>query len=88
MCPANAVFLADTYFRRATFRAEVSFSDADFKAKDDFAKVFYQQEPNFTRAKFATPRSSSGFENPVFLAIVGVALLIFLIAFFVILKKG
>jgi uncharacterized protein YjbI with pentapeptide repeats len=84
----HAVFLADTYFRRATFRGEVSFSDADFKAKDDFAKVFYQQEPNFTRAKFATPRSSTGFENPVFLAIVGVALLIFLIAFIVILKKG
>src|SRR5712691_11202002 len=84
----HAVFLADTYFRRATFRGEVSFSDAAFKAKDDFAKVFYQQEPNFTRAKFATPRSSTGFENPVFLAIVGAALLIFLIAFIVILKKG
>ncbi len=84
----HAVFVADTYFRRATFRGEVSFSDADFKAKDDFAKVFYQQEPNFTRAKFATQRSSTGFENPVFLAIVGVALLIFLIAFIVILQKG
>jgi len=84
----HAVFAADTYFRRATFRGEVNFSDANFKAKDDFAKVFYQQEPNFTRAKFATPRSSTGFENPVFLAIVGAALLIFLIAFVVILKKG
>jgi uncharacterized protein YjbI with pentapeptide repeats len=84
----HAVFVADIYFRRATFRGELSFSDADFKAKDDFAKVFYQQEPNFTRAKFATPRSSTGFENPVFMAIVGAALLIFLIAFIVILKKG
>ena len=84
----HAVFVADTYFRRATFRGEANFSDANFKAKDDFAKVFYQQEPNFTRAKFATPRSSAGFENPVFLAIVGTALLIFLIAFIMILKKG
>jgi uncharacterized protein YjbI with pentapeptide repeats len=83
----HAVFAADTYFRRATFRGEVNFSDADFKAKDDFAKAFYQQEPNFTRAKFATPRSSTGLENPVFLAIVGAALLLFLIAFIVILKK-
>ena len=84
----HAVFVADTYFRRATFRGEADFSDANFKAKDDFAKVFYQQEPNFTRAKVAAPRSSTGFENPVFLAIVGAALLIFLIAFIVILKKG
>ena len=84
----HSVFAADTYFRRATFRGEVSFSDADFKAKDDFAKVFYQQEPDFTRTKFAIPRSSTRFENPVFLAIVGAALLIFLIAFIVILKKG
>ena len=84
----HAVFVADTYFRRATFRGEVNFSDATFRAKADFAKAFYQQEPNFTRAKFATPRSSPGFEKPVFLAIVGAALLIFLIAFVLILKKG
>ena len=56
--------------------------------KDDFANVFYQQAPDFTRTKFAIPRSSTRFENPVFLAIVGAALLIFLIAFIVILKKG
>ncbi|TLY21236.1 MAG: hypothetical protein E6K68_06780 [Nitrospirae bacterium] len=85
---SQAVFVADTYFRRAMFRGEVSFSDAEFKANDDFAKASFQQEPNFTRAKFSTPRSSTGFENPVFLTIVGVALLIFLIAFIVILKKG
>ena len=84
----HAVFTADTYFRRATFRGEVNFSDADFKARDDFAKVFYQQEPNFTRARFASPRSSVGFENPVLLAIVAGALAIFLIAFIVMLKKG
>jgi uncharacterized protein YjbI with pentapeptide repeats len=84
----HAVFAADTYFRRATFRGEVNFSDADFRARDDFAKVFYQQEPNFTRAKFASPRSSVGFENPVLLVIVSVALAIFLIAFIIILKKG
>lgn len=84
----HAVFATDTYFRRATFRGEVNFSNADFRAKDDFAKVFYQQEPNFTRAKFASPRSSVGFENPVLLVIVSVALAIFLIAFIVILKKG
>ena len=53
-----------------------------------FRSVFYQQAPNFTRAKFAAPRSSTGFENPVFLAIVGAALLLFLIAFIVILKKS
>ena len=84
----HAVFTADTYFRRATFRGEVNFSDAAFKAKDDFAKVFYQQEPNFTRAKFASPRSSVGFENPVLLAIVAGALVVFFIAFVVILKRG
>jgi len=84
----HAVFAADTYFRRATFRGEVNFSDAAFKAKDDFAKVFYQQEPNFTRAKFATPRSSVGFENPVLLIVVGVALTFFLVAFILILKRG
>ncbi len=84
----HTVFGADTYFRRAVFRGEVNFSDADFRGKDDFAKVFYQEEPNFTRAKFAAPRSSIEFENPVFLAIVGVALAIFLIAFIVLLKKG
>ncbi len=84
----HAVFAADTYFRRATFRGEVNFSDAAFKAKDDFAKVFYQQEPNFIRAKFATPRSSVGFENPVLLIVVGVALTFFLIAFILILKRG
>ena len=85
---SHAVFAADTYFRRATFRGEANFSDAAFKAKDDFAKVFYQQEPNFTRAKFATPRSSMGFENPVLLIIIGVALAFFLIAFIIILKNG
>ncbi len=85
---SHAVFAADTYFRRATFRGEVNFSDADFRAKDDFAKVFYQQEPNFTRARFASPRSSAGFENPVFLAIVAGALAVFLVAFIIILKKG
>ena len=85
---SQAVFVADAYFRRATFRGEVSFSDAEFKANDDFAKAYFVQEPTFTRAKFSTPRSSTGFENPVFLAIVGVALLIFLVAFIVILKKG
>jgi uncharacterized protein YjbI with pentapeptide repeats len=84
----HTVFAADTYFRRATFRGEVNFSDASFKAKDDFAKVFYQHEPNFTRAKFATPRSSVGFENPVLLIVVGVALAFFLIAFIIILKNG
>ncbi|TAL11115.1 MAG: hypothetical protein EPO02_05535 [Nitrospirae bacterium] len=84
----HAVFTADAYFRRATFRGEVNFSDADFRAKDDFAKVFYQQEPNFTRARFASPRSSVGFENPLLLAIVAGALAVFLIAFIVILKKG
>lgn len=84
----HAVFTADTYFRRATFRGEVNFSDADFRARDDFAKVFYQQEPNFTRARFASPRSSVGFENPAFLAIVAGALAVFLIIFIVILKKG
>ena len=84
----HAVFTADTYFRRATFRGEVNFSDADFKARDDFAKVFYQQEPNFTRARFASPRSSVGFENPVLLAIVAGALAVFFIAFIVMLKKG
>jgi len=85
---SHAVFAADTYFRRATFRGEVNFTDAEFRGKDDFAKVFYKEEPNFTRAKFASPRSSAGFENPVFLAIVGVALAVFLIAFIVMLKKG
>ena len=84
----HTIFAADTYFRRATFRGEVNFTDAEFQGKDDFAKVFYQQEPNFTRAQFATPRSSASFEHPVFLAIVGGALVIFLIAFIVILKKG
>ena len=84
----HAVFTADTYFRRATFRGEANFSDADFRGRDDFAKVFYQQEPNFTRARFASPRSSAGFENPVFLAIVAGALAVFFIAFIVILKKG
>ena len=84
----HAVFGADTYFRRAVFRGEANFTDAVFLGKDDFAKVFYQQDPNFTRARFATPRSSIGFENPVFLAVVGVALGLFLIAFVVILKKS
>lgn len=84
---AFAVFAADTYFRRGVFRGEANFSDADFQGKDDFSKVFYQQEPNFSRAKFAMPRSSIGFENPVFLVIVGVALAAFLIAFIVILKR-
>ncbi len=83
----HAVFVADTYFRRATFRGEVNFSDADFRAKDDFAKVFYQQAPNFTRAKFAGPRSSAGFENPVFLAAAAGALAVFLAVFIAILKK-
>lgn len=84
---AFTVFAADTYFRRGIFRGEVNFSDADFRGKDDFAKVFYQQEPNFSRAKFAMPRSSIGFENPVFLSIVGVALAAFFIAFIMILKR-
>jgi len=82
------VFGADTYFRRAVFRGEASFSDAAFQAKDDFSKVFYREEPNFSRATFATPRSSVGFENPVFLMIVAASLTIFLIAFIIILKKG
>ena len=84
----NTVFGADTYFRRASFRGEASFSDAAFQGKDDFSKVFYREEPNFSRATFATPRSSVGFENPVFLVIVAVSLTIFLIAFIVILRKG
>ena len=84
----NAVFGADTYFRRAVFRGEISFSDAAFQAKDDFARVFYQQEPNFTRATFAVPRSSAGFENPVFLTIIVASLMIFFLAFIIILKKG
>jgi uncharacterized protein YjbI with pentapeptide repeats len=84
----HALFAADAYFRRATFRGEANFSDAGFQGKDDFAKVFYKEEPNFTRAKFAAPRSAAGLENPVFLAIVGVALAVFLIAFIVMLKKG
>ena len=84
----HAVFAADTYFRRATFRGEVNFTDTTFQGKDDFAKVFYQQEPNFTRATFATPRSSATLENPVFLAIVGAGLFLFLIAFIVILRKS
>lgn len=84
----HAVFGADTYFRRATFRGDVSFSDAAFQARADFSKVFYQQEPNFTRATFATPRSTLGFENPVFLAIVVASLIIFFLAFTVLLKKG
>jgi uncharacterized protein YjbI with pentapeptide repeats len=84
----NAVFGADAYFRRATFRGDVSFSDAVFQGVDDFSKVFYQQEPNFTRATFARPRSSVGFENPVFLVIVAASLTVFLIAFIVILRKG
>jgi hypothetical protein len=84
----HAVFQADAYFRRATFRGEVNFTDAAFKAKDDFAKVFYKQEPNFTRTTFGAPRSTVGFENPVFLAIVVTSLVIFLIAFIIMLKKG
>jgi len=84
----TTVFGADTYFRRAAFRGEASFSDAAFQGKDDFSKVFYREEPNFSRATFATPRSSIGFENPVFLIIVAASLTIFLIAFIVILKKG
>lgn len=84
----HARFVADTYFRRATFRGEVNFSDANFGGKDDFAKVFYKQEPNFTRAKFAGSRSSAIFENPVFLAIVAGALVLFLIAFILILRKS
>ena len=84
----HTVFHADAYFRRATFRGEVNFADAAFQAKDDFAKVFYQQEPNFTRTSFAAPRSSFGFENPVFLVIVLASLAIFLIAFIVMLKRG
>ena len=84
----GTVFAADAYFRRATFRGEVSFADAAFKGKDDFSKVFYHQEPNFTRTTFASPRSTVGFENPAFLAIVAASLLIFLIAFVIILKKG
>jgi len=84
----STVFAADTYFRRATFQGEANFSDASFLAKDDFAKVVYKEEPNFTRVKFANPRTSVGFENPVFLAIVGAGLTAFLIAFIVILKKG
>jgi uncharacterized protein YjbI with pentapeptide repeats len=84
----TTVFGADTYFRRAAFRGEASFSDAAFQGKDDFSKVFYREEPNFSRATFATPRSSVGFENPVFLIIVAASLTIFLIAFIIILKKG
>jgi uncharacterized protein YjbI with pentapeptide repeats len=85
----HAVFGADTYFRRAMFRGEVSFSDAAFNGKDDFTKVFYRQEPNFTRATFAEARSSSvGFENPVFLGIVGASLVIFFLVFLMLLKKG
>jgi uncharacterized protein YjbI with pentapeptide repeats len=84
----HTAFNADTYFRRATFRGDVSFSDAVFRGRADFSKVFYQKEPNFTRATFATPRSSFGFESPVFLAIVGAALLIFFVAFVIILKNG
>lgn len=84
----HAHFVADTYFRRATFRGEANFSDADFGGKDDFSKVFFKQEPNFTRAKFAAPQSSTGLENPVFLAIVTGALGVFLIAIILILRKG
>jgi uncharacterized protein YjbI with pentapeptide repeats len=84
----NTVFGADTYFRRAVFRGEVSFSDAAFQGKDDFSKVTYRQEPNFTRTTFATPRSSVGFDNPVFLAIVAGSLVIFFVAFILILRKG
>jgi len=84
----NTVFAADTYFRRATFREEVSFADAAFQAKDDFSKVSYRQEPNFTRTTFATPRSSVGFDNPVFLAIVAGSLVIFFVAFILILIRG
>ena len=83
----HTVFAADSYFRRATFREEVSFSDAAFQAKDDFSKVSYRQEPNFTRTTFATPRSSVGFDNPVFLAIVAGSLVIFFVAFILILRK-
>jgi uncharacterized protein YjbI with pentapeptide repeats len=84
----HTVFNADSYFRRATFRGDVSFSDAVFRGRADFSKVFFQEEPNFTRATFATSRSSLGFDSPVFLAIVGVALLIFFVAFIIILKNG
>jgi uncharacterized protein YjbI with pentapeptide repeats len=84
----HTVFNADTYFRRATFQGPVSFSDAVFRGKADFSKVFYHEEPNFTRATFAAPRSSVGFDSPVFLTIVGVALLIFFVAFVIILKNG
>jgi uncharacterized protein YjbI with pentapeptide repeats len=82
----HTVFVSDAYFRRAIFRGEVDFSDAAFHGKDDFAKVLYRQDPNFTRATFAGPRSSMGFDNPVFLGIVGVSLGIFLIAFVIMLK--
>jgi hypothetical protein len=84
----HTVFNADTYFRRATFRDDVSFSDTAFRGRADFSKVYYQKEPNFTRTTFATPRSSVGFESPVFLAVVGAAVLIFFIAFVIILKNG
>jgi uncharacterized protein YjbI with pentapeptide repeats len=84
----NTVFASDAYFRRATFRGEVSFADAAFKGKDDFAKVFYAQQPNFTRTSFASPRSTATFENPVFLVVVAAGLLLFLIAFIIILRKG
>ena len=84
----HTVFVSDTYFRRATFRGEVDFSDAVFHGKDDFAKVFYQHEPNFTRTTFTTARSSVGFDNPIFLGIVGVTLGLFLIAFIIMLRKG
>jgi hypothetical protein len=84
----HTVFVSDAYFRRAAFRGEVDFSDAAFQGKADFAKVFYQHEPNFTRAAFAGPRSSAGFDNPVFLGIVGVSLGLFLIAFIIMLKAS
>jgi hypothetical protein len=84
----NTVFAGDVYFRRATFRGEVSFADAMFKGKDDFAKVFYAQPPNLTRTSFASPRSMTPFENPIFLIVVGAGLLLFLVAFIIILKKS
>ena len=82
------LFEGDAYFRRGTFRATADFSDAEFKGLADFSKVFFEIEPNFARTK-SNPnrRSLGGLQDPKVLYAIVAAVLVFILAFILVLRK-
>src|SRR3989441_388905 len=87
---SEAVFLDDAFFLTCIFDKATSFEKTAFAGHTRYYQAVFHEPVTFLRAGFSglTNFLSVTFKNPVFLAIVGGALLIFLIAFIVILKKG